>query len=259
MSHQSLPLRCPARVSSPLQLGSPSGHQWLAVSGFIPYRFLVTYRSPARALLPLLPRGLALDTHADHAFLSVCALEVRSMGIRGAPSFLRFDSLEFLYRLAVRLRGRSTFITLRSDVSSRVLAYLGRYFSHYRPRLATFAARGGGGFQRLECVSADGHGDAVLEAERVPGFRPAASVFGSAAEASDFLLGMDFSADVDAAGRVQLQDIEHSPWNASFAKLHAARFAYVERLGAALGVPLVLDHALGMRDIRQLWKAARWQ
>lgn len=248
----------PALHDEPRWPWSPAGFQFLPVSGFIPYRFLVTYRAPAAALAPLVPRGLTLDTHAGAGFLSVCALEVKSMGIAGAPGFLRFDNREFLYRLGVRLEGRPTFVTLRSDVSSRALSLLGRYFSHYRPELARFAALAQGDFRRLECVSADGGADGVLEAETAAGVRPEGSVFASAGAAADFLLGMDFSAEVRASGRVQVQRIEHSPWNAVFARVHAARFRYVEELGRRLNAPLVYDHTLIMQGISQTWRAASW-
>jgi hypothetical protein len=235
-----------------------AGHQWLPVSGFIPYRFLVTYRVAAQALARLVPERLTLDTHAGFGFLSVCALEVRNMGLSHTPSWLRFQNREFLYRLAVRLDGQPTFITLRSDVSSRALSRLGRHFSHYRPTLSSFAAHAEGEFQRLECVSGDGRADAVLEAETTRGFQQAGSVFASAAEASAFLLGMAFSTDVSPGGRVQVQPIEHSPWNANWAEVHVARFDFINRLSQSLGAELVYDHTLGMRGIEQLWKAAKW-
>ena len=182
-----LALSVPAPAASYLSLPYAwprAGHQWLPVSGFIPYRYLVSYRAPAQALAPLVPRGFELDTRRGFGFVSVCALEVKRMGVSGTPSFLRFANREFLYRLALRLAGEPTFATLRSDVSSRALAVLGRRFSHYRPRLAQVSARSSGAFRRLECVSADGAADAVLEVELSPESAPKDSIFSSADEAA---------------------------------------------------------------------------
>lgn len=235
-----------------------AGTQWLPVSARIPYRFLVTYRAPAAALLPIVPAPFTLDTHAGCGFVSVCALHLTAMGVCGAPAFLRFDNYEFLYRLAVRFRGEPTFITLQSDVSSGALAFLGRHFSHYRPRRAEFAVWQDGPRRRLECTSRDRRADAVLDVELPARQTQPGSVFADADEASRFLLGMQFSADATPDGRVQVQTIDHSPWNASFADVHAARFRRLDALSATLGCPLQLDHALGMTHIQQTWRSARW-
>jgi hypothetical protein len=103
-----------ARV--PLERG---GHQWLAVSGDIVERYLVSFRAPAAALAPLIPAPLAIDSLRGHGFVSVCALEVRRMGVAATPGFLRFHNLEFLYRVGVRFRGEPTFLTLRRCPSGR--------------------------------------------------------------------------------------------------------------------------------------------
>lgn len=253
----SVPL--PAFQEAPIRYAwSRAGHQFLTVSGFIPYRFLVTYRAPAASLMPLVPRGLALDTRGGFGFISVCALEIRGMGITGTPRFLRFDNREFLYRLALRLGDEPTFATLRSDVSSKALAFLGRRFSHYRPRLATVSVRRDAAFARLECFSADGSGDAVLEADTAAEDARGDSIFASVEDASAFLLGMKFSADVRDDGRIQVQHIQHNEWNARWARVTAARFEYLKRLGRLLGVQLTYDHTLFMQDIEQRWGAAKW-
>lgn len=244
------------RIAPPLW--PAAGTQWLPVSARIPYRFLVTYRAPAAALLPLVPGPFTLDTHAGWGFVSVCALHLTAMGVCGAPAFLRFDNHEFLFRLAVRFRGEPTFLTLQSDVSSRALAWLGRHFSHYRPRRAEFAVWQNGPRRRLECTSADHAADAVLDVELGARKVEQGSVFQDAETACRFLLGMGFSADVTPEGRVRVQDIDHSPWNAAFAEVHAARFRRLDVLSAALGCALELDHALGMTGIEQTWRAARW-
>src|SRR5689334_4220779 len=108
-----------------------SGTQWLPVSGFITDRLFVTFRGESRRLLPLVPEPFQLDVRDGFGFVSVCAVEILGMTIASSP--FRFDNREFLYRVAVRLSDEPTFLTLRSDVSSRTLAILGRHFSHYRP------------------------------------------------------------------------------------------------------------------------------
>jgi hypothetical protein len=72
------------------------------------------------------------------------------------------------------------------------------------------------------------------------------------------MLGMRFSVDVRPDGRVRGQPIDHDPWGARFATPARRHFAYVDALARRIGAPLVYDHTLAMRDLRQLWRAARW-
>lgn len=239
-------------IAFPLE---PSGHQWLPVSARVLERYLVTFRAPAAKLVRLVPQPLSLDVHRGHGFVSVCALQLEDMGIAGTPSWLRFGNLEFLYRVGVRFRGEPSFLTLRSDVSARALAWLGRRFSHYRPHLARFTVNREDGF-RLACHTPDGAGDGLLDLQP-DGAHPAGSLFPDADSATRFLLGMRFS--VDARGEaVRVQPIDHQPWNARPAQVRAGHFAFLEHLERTIGARLIYDHCLGMRDLRQTWRAARW-
>jgi hypothetical protein len=229
----------------------PGGTQFLAVSGTLTDRLLITYRTDAARLRPLVPAPFELDTFAGYGFLSVCAVEIAGMGLAGTPSFARWQNREFLYRVGVRLRGEPTFITLRSDVSSPLLALLGRYFSHYRPRLVELELTRDA--QRLRFESAD-QGLVEVDLASKP---EQASVFADQAQAADFLLGMKLSADV-VRGRVRVQQIEHGPWQPRFVHTRLARFGFVEELAQTLSATFELDNTLAVRDVPHIWKAARW-
>jgi hypothetical protein len=249
------PPAAPDAHPHPLRL-TPAGRQWLDVSGTVVDRFLVTYRADAAALARLVPPPFELDVFAGHGFVSVCALEVEGMGLRRAPGFLRWRNRELLYRLGVRLRGEPTFLTLRSDVSSRPLAWLGRWFSHHRPFHARVELTRQPGRVAFACRTPDGAGDASLVLDP-RGARASTSVFGDAATAAGFLVGMSLSADALPGGGVRVQTIDHDPWDARFVSVLAARFAYLEALARAHEVRLVYDNTLGMHGIRQIWRAAR--
>jgi hypothetical protein len=238
----------------PLERG---GHQWLPVSAHIRERYLVTYRAPAARLAALIPAPLTIDALDGWGFVSVCALDIASMGVAGAPPFLRWSNRELLYRVGVRVCDRPSFFTLRSDVSSAALAGLGR-FSHYRLRRADFEARRGGEALHLVCTSRDGHADADFEASARRPEAPSDSLFADADAATRFLLGMSFSVDVTPEGRVRVQDIEHDPWRARFVTPARRRFDFLVRVGRAIGADLEYDHTLAMTDLRQTWRAARW-
>jgi hypothetical protein len=234
-----------------------SGPQFLPVSGYITDRLFVTYRAPAHALRVLVPAPLEIDEFAGFGFVSVCAVEILNMGLAWTPRVLRWDNRELLYRVAVRYRGRSTFVTLQSHVSSRILAVLGRFFSHYRPehsqvRLTRDAAR-----VRFDVATRNADGHAVLEVMRAAPRGGSTSVFATEAQATQFLLGMDFSVDL-VGDRVRGQLIEHTPWHPRFGSVVQARFAYLRKVERLLGVSLELDSVLVTSDVRQVWRAARW-
>jgi uncharacterized protein YqjF (DUF2071 family) len=240
------------RTEAPPFTFSPGGTQFLAVSGTLTDRLLVTFRAEAHKLRALVPAPFELDTYAGYGFLSVCAVEIAGMGLAGTPRFMRWQNREFLYRLGVRLHGQATFITLRSDVSSRLLALLGRHFSHYRPQLAAIELVRNA--QRLRMAARNGNAEVEVDLATAP---PPGSVFADEAQAADFLLGQKFSADV-ARGRVRVQPIEHAAWRPRFVATRVARFELVEQLGQRLGARFELDSTLAVHDVPHVWKAAKW-
>lgn len=249
-------LRASQPAETPVWSWHGGGTQFLSVSGTLTDRLLVTYRAPARALASLVPAPFELDTHDGHGFLSVCAVEIVDMGVLGAPRWLRFDNREFLYRLSVRVNGRPSFVTLRSDVTSRALALLGRYFSHYRPELARISLTRSGTRLSLRGETLRHAADAQVEVDltRTPA---QTSLFASEAAAAEFLLGMHFSAD-SRRGRVRLQTIDHGPWQPRFVATDHARFDFLSALSQRLGVALEFDSTLYVNQVPHIWRAARW-
>ena len=239
---------------------APAGWQWLPVSAHIRERYLVTFRAPAQQVARLVPAPLELDTRAGHGFVSVCVLDMDAMGLAGTPRWLRWRNLELLYRVGVRVSGAPSFITLRSDVSARVLALLGRPFSHYRPHLAHITRAPQADRFDLTCRTRVGLADARFVAAAAPssGATGVDSLFVNADDAAAFMLGMRFSADVRPDGRVRVQDIDHDPWGARFVFPAQRHFAFIDTLARDIGAPLIYDHTLVMSDLVQTWRAARW-
>jgi hypothetical protein len=232
--------------------------QWLDVDGFITDRLLITYRAPAATLRGLVPAAFELDEWCGHGFVSVCALEVHEMGLCGAPSVLRFENRELLYRLGVRYRGQATFITLRSDTGSKALALLGSAFSHYGLRHAAVQLTRGERSFEMTCSDNEGRGTARAVARLEPTEREPASVFADSSHAAEQLIGMSFSVGA-RGGRVLMQPIEHEPWQPRFVPLAQANFAYLRALEQRHGFRLEYDNTLHVQNVRQIWRAARWQ
>ena len=252
-------LRAEARpAAGGLERGLPPiGPQPVDVVAHLEDRFLVTYRAPAAALLPLVPAPFTVDVRSGLGFVSVCALTASEMGPALLPRGLRFRNAELLYRIGVRLRGEPTFLTLRSDVTAKLLSILGRHFSHYRPRPAEVDVTLSEGRFRLDCRSRDGLADGTFEADPAASLDLSGSVFESASEASDFLVGMSFSAGLRRSGRVQVQQIEHTPWEPRAVRPLIARFAYLGALETRLGTSFEYDSTLHMANVDQRWKATR--
>jgi hypothetical protein len=250
-----LPLAA-GRTGAAVDVFGRGGTQFLPVSGTLTDRLLVTYRAPAAQLAALVPAPFELDTHRGFGFLSVCAVEIADMGLVGTPRFLRWHNREFLYRLSVRLHGAPTFLTLRSEVSSRVLAFLGRHFSHYRPHLGRVELVRDSNRLCFETRDTAAEAEARVEVDLAAVPRDI-SLFSDEREAAQRLLGMTFSADV-VSGRVRIQPIEHGAWAPRFVDTCAARFAFIDALGRRLATHFELDGTLWVHDVPHVWKAARW-
>src|SRR5262249_43379530 len=145
---------------------------------------------------------------------------------------------------------------LRSDVSSRALAVLGRHFSHFRPQLARVELMREASRLRMTAATPDGRGDALVEVD-LDGAANAPSVLGAEETAAQFLLGMGFAADV-VRGRVRVQPIWHGPWQPRLVATLQKRFAFVEALERRLETPFELDCTLAVRNVPHVWRAARW-
>ena len=229
------------------------------MDGFVTDRFLVNYRAPADRLAPLVPAPFTLDTYGGYGFLSAGVVAVRDMGIAGLPRAFRFHNLQVLYRLGVRFRGEPSFVTLRSDTSSRALACLGSCFSHYRVRAAHIQLSRARGRFTLEARSRDSLADArfdVVPAQATSA--SATSVFRSAQAADRQILGMAFTVDPGRGGRVLVQPIEHTPWQGRFVEPHEAHFGFLDWLAHTYSVPLEYDSTLVVQGIHQSWRAAHW-
>lgn len=241
----------------PLAAAAP-GFQLLPVSACIPWRFVVNFRAAPLRLRPLVPKPLLLDEHAGDGVVSVCVLSIERMGVVGMPRWLRFSTLEILYRIAVRVPRSDgselrSFLTLRSEVSAWMMAALGRRWSHFRPRLAEMRATRVGTSVRLVARDADGHISALrasLERHVEP---PPTSRFDSLDAAVDFVLGVPGAVSVDGRGRIRFQDIEHPPWAAGFSEPSERRFA----LDADGRLGLRYDSTLLVMEQKQKWKSMR--
>jgi uncharacterized protein YqjF (DUF2071 family) len=112
-----------------------------AVEAFFRWSLVLTYALPARALRPMLPAGLELDTYDEWGFVAIALVQTEGLRLKGSPRLLGRDFFLIGYRVFARfarpgkqsLRGLRI---LRSDTDSRAMVTLGNLFTHYGYRLA---------------------------------------------------------------------------------------------------------------------------
>ena len=103
---------------------------------------VVTWALPVRALRPLVPPGLDLDTYDGHwGFVVIALVQARNLRPAFLPAWAGRDYALTGYRIFVKHRDRAGRIRrglhiLRSDTDKRSMKLGGNLLTHYRYRLA---------------------------------------------------------------------------------------------------------------------------
>src|SRR5258708_8833688 len=96
-----------ASHSRPFHL-EKTGTQWLSVTGYVPVRFLATYRCEASRLRTLVPAPFTLDTIVGFRFVIACPLQDRELQLHMLPNALPLLHHHFLYQHPHLLHDYST-------------------------------------------------------------------------------------------------------------------------------------------------------
>ncbi len=171
---------------------------------------VVTWAYPAAVLRPFLPPGLRLHGYGDVGFLAVAVVSARGLRPVGWPAWMGFDVMMTGYRIFTRFAraGAGDLIGLRSvrsDMSSRLVARVGNGLTHYgfRPARAEVREEAGGDGTRLHVAVASGDGAAdyrvTAEIGAEPAPLPAGSPFPSLAVARRFAGPLPNTFDYEAA------------------------------------------------------------
>ena len=129
---------------------------------------VLAYAIPEKALRPLLPPGLQLDTYGEFGFLAIAMVEARDLRPAFSPAGLGLDFFLAGYRIFTRYRtlgGRTLrgLRILRSDTDRRSMRVFGNLLTHYGYELSRC------NIHRTECTYTveicTPNGDADLEVE----------------------------------------------------------------------------------------------
>src|SRR3954470_15551308 len=105
------------------------------------HSLVLAYALPTKALEPLVPPGLTLDTCGEHGFVAIALVQTEHLRPTGMPAWLGGRYFLTGYRIFVRHhdesgRMRRGLHILRSDTASRSMVWGGNLLPHYNYRLA---------------------------------------------------------------------------------------------------------------------------
>src|SRR5688500_6396789 len=109
----------------------------LAMTGRLSECLVLSYRTPARSVRHLVPKGLELMTRDGWAFWNVVACRADGMRPAGVPKALGVDYHRVAYRLHVRARTAAGdtlrgLYFVRNDADSGVIARAGNLLTSFR-------------------------------------------------------------------------------------------------------------------------------
>jgi hypothetical protein len=246
---------------------------------------LLSYRTPARSVRHLVPRGLDLVTRGGFAFWNVAASRVEHLRPAALPQRFGVSYRHVAYRLHVEARtaGAGTSANsantlrglyfVRSDADSGVVGALGNLFTDFRfhPAEVELSSRDGvltlavqGKQEQPDPRDGEPRGDAgdciVRVAEGIEAIAPPpGSPFASAEEAERVLKYPTLGLSVDLDGRyLHLAEVirDEAAWSERPVRLIEAHFRFFEELG--LGPDEVqLERATRVAPIDYRWRLGR--
>jgi uncharacterized protein YqjF (DUF2071 family) len=244
----------------------------LTMNGRLEECLLMSYRTPARTVRHLLPRGLELLTRDGFAFWSVVACRVEAMRPAGVPRPLGAGYRHVAYRLHVRARSAAGealdgLYFVRSDADSSRVRRLGNLLTDFRFHRSdvelSHAKQGADDVITLAVQGRDdGSADALVRVTtQAPGAPPAApapdSLFTSAAEADQFLRYRPLGLSVDIDGRyLHLAQVVRDPsaWRERPVRVIEAHWKFFDALGQD---DLHLERATRVDPIDYRWRLGR--
>ena len=247
----------------------------LAMNGRLSESLMLSYRTPARSVRHLVPRGLELETRGGYAFWNVLACRVEAVRPAGVPRRLGVTFNDVAYRLHVRaktaagetLRG---LYFVRSDADSGLVARFGNALTAFRFSAADVelsrARVDGSDVLTLAVMGrreADEAADALVRVATGgrAGSGPAAlsdgSPFTSPAEVAVFLKYRPLGLSVDLDGRyLEMTEVvrDEAAWRERPVSVIEAHWKFLDGLGQD---ELRVERATRVDAIDYRWRLGR--
>jgi hypothetical protein len=233
----------------------------IPVTAFFRHSLVLTYALPQEVLRPLLPPGLALDTHKGFGFVAIAMVRTESLRPVFAPRMLGQDFFLAGYRVFARFKtasGRTLrgLRILRSDTDRRLMVFFGNLLTHYRYRPAHVL------FQetdrRLEIniktpgAEADLH--VVVDLSGGPASLPEGSPFADLREARLFAGPLPFTFDYEEQTHsiVMIEGVRQH-WKPQPVRVEVLKNTFFDRSPFSQAMP-VLANAFHVAGIPYQWK-----
>ncbi len=230
----------------------------LVTQGRLARCILLSLRTPAQAVLPLVPERLSLLTYGPWAFWNVVISRIEGLRPWGIPARLGLDYEHTAYRLQVQARTDEGvevegLYFLRSDADSWTIGSVGDWCSDFRFHVSRIESSSRGGLEGHRVRTR--HGEADLDLIARPG-RPAPpdSCFDTPERAAAFLKYQPLGLCPDASGRwlrVARVIRDEGLWRERDLCLEMFRSTFFSRLG--LPDP-VLERATWVDPLDSRWE-----
>ena len=234
----------------------------LPVVGHFDSCLVLTYAFPAEVLAPLVPPGLALDTHNGLGFVAVAMVQTRGLRPSGLPAVLGQNFFLAGYRVFVKFRrpgdGRTIrgLRILRSDTDRRRMMIGGNLLTHYNYRKCDARVRRDDRTIELVTRTADGVGDVhvVADVASPATTLPAGSPFTTFAEARRFAGPLPFTFDYEPQTHaiIAIRGVREN-WNPIPVRVDVRRLNFFNH-PPFRGTTPVLAAAFCVRDIAYRWE-----
>jgi hypothetical protein len=199
------------------------------------HSLVLAYAFAPPTLEALLPRGLVLDRYGDHALAAVALVQTERLRPAFFPRALGRDSFYAGYRVFVRVAGRESLrglYILRTDTDDRLVAWLGRLTTHYKPHSARVTVREDVGRLDLEVRPDDREANLRVTAllDQTDGL-PAGSPFADIGEARRFAGPLPYTFHAERDQLVAVRGLR-TGWEPQPVAVDVHELGYFERLGA---------------------------
>ncbi len=231
------------------------------VEAFFRWSLVLTYALPPRALRPLVPRGLELDTFGagddERGFLAIALVQTEKLRPKGLPRVFGRDFFLSGYRVFTRfvrpgqatLRGLKI---LRSDADRASMVRLGNAFTHYGYRKADVDASRAGERLVVDVRTSGAEADLHVEADLgETDALPAGSPFATLADARKFAGPLPYTFDADGEKMLVVRGVR-SAWDPRPVRIVAQRSSFLARPDLESAV---LANAFFVENVPYGWNA----
>jgi hypothetical protein len=229
------------------------------VEAFFEWSLVLAYALPARALAPMLPAGLVVDTYGDLGFLAIALVQTDRLRPKGFPAALGRRFFLSGYRVFARLvrpgkpplRGLRI---LRSDTDRRSMVALGNLFTHYGYRFADVAIAKGERRLAIDVRTPGAEADLHVEADLASPELPEGSPFPSLEDARAFAGPLPYTFDLDApTGKMLLVRGLRTSWAPRPVRIVSETSTFLARPELARESPR-LANAFFVENVHYAWK-----